>query len=82
VPTSSQVIYLAAYSHPDEPVPVDMIKPLLLNFPISLSSTNNLYTLVVATSFSATKTSFKHNLLVNVFVIGFSIENNALDLQK
>jgi hypothetical protein len=55
------VIYLAEYSHPDEPVPVDIIIPLLLNFPMSFPSTNNLYMLVQETSFSAANTSFKHS---------------------
>ena len=80
VAISLGVICRAEYSHPEEPVPVDIISPLLLNFPIDRSSTTSLYTLVVATSFSAMNTSLRHSLLVNVLVIGFSIEKMALDL--
>lgn len=55
------VIYRAEYSQPDEPVPVDIIMPLLLNLPISFPSTCNLYMLVHDTSFSAANASFRHS---------------------
>ena len=71
---------LAENSHPEDPVPVAIIRPLLLNLPISLSSTTNLYILVHDTSFSAANTSFKQSLFVYYLVIGFSIEKRALDL--
>ena len=72
------MIYLAEYNQPDEPVPVDMMIPLLLNLPISLPSTCIRYMLVQDTSFSAAKTSLRHSLEVVIPRTGFSISNSDL----
>jgi hypothetical protein len=82
VPTSCSVTYRAENSHPVDPVPVAIMMPLLLNFPISLSSTIILYMLVHETSFSAANTSFKQSLVVMTPDTGFSHVNSALFLKK
>lgn len=75
--TSYGVIYLAEKSHPDEPVPVEIRIPLLLNLPMSRPSTTSLYRLVQETSFSAAKTSFRQSLLIYELVCGQSISKRA-----
>ena len=55
---SISFIRFAEYNQPDDPVPVDIITPLDLNFPSYFSSTVKLKIDVLLTRFSATKTSF------------------------
>lgn len=64
---------LAEKSHPVEPVPVEIIIPLDLNFPKYVLSTMSLYILVFPVSYSATNISFNTNLLIFSPVTGLSI---------
>ena len=59
----SGVIYRTEYNHPVDPVPVAIIKPELLNRPISTPSGVILYLLAYPISYSAQKVSFKHSIL-------------------
>jgi hypothetical protein len=55
------VILFDPYSHPELPVPVDIMIPDDLNLPRSLPSATRLYEDVLLGSFSAIKISFKNN---------------------